>query len=612
MGTKSARVFILTLAAVSSVVGVRAQAATDPLLNLLVYSSPISGPSGAVFVGKNQALVTQKNDGKVLFFENGELSAKVLDLSVANRGAQGLVDIALSPKFSRDGFVYLYHTPAKKDGALSDSKVISRYHWDKKTETLSFDRVVSTVDKAPKATSLSGMISFDSKGRVSIAPVSTAGPNVATADFTLNKTTSTLRVFRPLDSLSGKSIVGLVPSYVINKAGGGTLSLLPQATPFTTQNTKLAGSLSTTISASIPVKRGAAFASGPLNTLSLNNSPTINIGVGSIQILKPVIPPRPIGISTLNLGNLTGGTLTLNPISPVFGGGTLINNGVVNASGTIVVNQGTLITGLIISNGASVNGAYNHGAGTIAPGEFSTPGAITINAIPITGGMLTFDVADRIWHLNGGTNDLTIVNGDVSFSPGTIVRYVGSGTDLSVGTLVYTGIKTGWGDGTNSASGAAQSTFRSTFSLRDLGNAIVSGAGTLNTESGTIELAGGTFRPNMGTISSSSGTLLSGFGTLITGSGTISTRTLELPAATIDLSGGIVEMTSGTLTFPAVVDPLLVDPAAPVGPAMPTEPVVVPTSLSIVNTPEPGILSLGIASFLGAMLHRRRRIQRTV
>lgn len=495
-------------------------------LNLLIYSSPISGPSGAVFVGKNQALVTQKNDGKVLFFENGELSAKVLDLSVANRGAQGLVDIALSPKFSRDGFVYLYHTPAKKDGALSGSKVISRYHWDKKTETLSFDRVVSTVDKAPKATSLSGLISFDSKGRVSIAPVSTAGPNIATADFKLNKTTSTLRVFRPLDSLSGKSIVGLVPSYVINKAGNGTLSLLPQATPLISLNTRSSGSLNTTFSADIAVKRGASFASGPLNTLSLFQTASLNLGgfVASINLsnsFHPILHP-PTGLPTINLVNQAAGTLgvyapgTIYSNGTLLGGGTLISNlGTITIGGTPITgrvhfidisgfNQG-IISGLIISNGASVNAAYNHGAGTTASGT------ITV------GGMLTND-----------------------------------------GTL----------------------------------------------------LTAGTFRPTLGTISISNGTLLSGFGTLITGSGTISTGTLELPAATIDLSGAIIEMTSGTLTLPSIIDPTLVDPA-PVGPALPPEPVVVPTSLSIVNTPEPGILSLGIASFLGAMLHRRQRTLQT-
>lgn len=442
----------------------------DPSLNLLIYSSPISGPSGAVFVGKNQALVTQKNDGKVLFFENGELSAKVLDLSVANRGTQGLVDIALSPKFSRDGFVYLYHTPAKKDGGLSDSKVISRYHWDKKNETLSFDRVISTVDKAPKASSLSGLISFDSKGRVSIAPLASAGPNVATAGFSLNNTTSTLRLFRPLDSLSGKSIVGLVPSYVINKAGGGTLSLLPQTTPFTSLSTQSSGSLSTTISASIPVKRGAAFASGQLNTLSLQNTPTFILGtVGSIQINNPILHP-PIGLPTINLGNQAGGTLPLHPISPIYSGGALISGGTFNSAGTIVLNQDTLLTGGTITLGGQVSGS---------------------GAVNISGGVLQ--------------------------SPTTL-------------------------------------------------------------PSGTITLSNGT---------------------------------IELPAATIDLSSGITQMTSGTLTLPGITDPSLIDPA-PIGPALPAEPVVVTTSLGIINTPEPGILSLGIASFLGAMLRRRRRTQRIV
>src|SRR5262245_15066932 len=135
MGTRSIGAAVL-LAAATAALG--ETTSSDPTLKLLAYSSKISEPTGAVLLNSRYALVTQKNDGKVLLLKDGKTVGTALDLKVANRGTQGLLDIALSPKFSTDGKVYLYYNPSNKDGGYSTSAQLASFVWDKARSKLVF------------------------------------------------------------------------------------------------------------------------------------------------------------------------------------------------------------------------------------------------------------------------------------------------------------------------------------------------------------------------------------------------------------------------------------------------------------------------------------------
>src|SRR5262245_57798980 len=124
------------LALCSTVLG---QSVVDPSLQVDTYLTGLDSPTGIAFLnGSGDALVTQKNDGRVLFVRNRKVVGTALDLSVANNSERGLLSIVLSPSFATDNRVFLYHTVASADGNASLANRISRYRWN--GSKLVFDR----------------------------------------------------------------------------------------------------------------------------------------------------------------------------------------------------------------------------------------------------------------------------------------------------------------------------------------------------------------------------------------------------------------------------------------------------------------------------------------
>ena len=70
----------------------------------------LSLPIGIGFLPDNQALVLEKNTGRVQRVQNGVVTGPVLDLGVNNNSERGLLSIALHPDFASNGSVYLYWT----------------------------------------------------------------------------------------------------------------------------------------------------------------------------------------------------------------------------------------------------------------------------------------------------------------------------------------------------------------------------------------------------------------------------------------------------------------------------------------------------------------------
>jgi aldose sugar dehydrogenase len=114
----------------------------------LTVSTVITGldqPTSMAFIGPNDFLVLEKASGKVKRIVNGALQSTPLDLAVNNASERGLLGIALHPKFSQNGYVYLYWTESSTgvDTANIDEvpvlgNRVDRYVWN--GATLTFDR----------------------------------------------------------------------------------------------------------------------------------------------------------------------------------------------------------------------------------------------------------------------------------------------------------------------------------------------------------------------------------------------------------------------------------------------------------------------------------------
>jgi len=142
-----------------------AQSVFDASLKVQTYFSGLQSPTGVAFLNDSgDALVTQKNDGRVILFRNRHRVGTALDLPVANSSERGLLSIALSPNFSSDNLVYLYHSAAAADGGAAIVNKVSRYRLD--GDSLVFDRKIIDLPGGPGPNHDGGKILFDSKGKL--------------------------------------------------------------------------------------------------------------------------------------------------------------------------------------------------------------------------------------------------------------------------------------------------------------------------------------------------------------------------------------------------------------------------------------------------------------
>ncbi len=95
---------------------------TDPNLKVELVASDLKYPTTMAFVGKDDLLVLEKNNGTIKRIVNGNLlDEPILDLNVANKIERGLlgIDVARQTLDNATGektYVYVYYTQAIKDG----------------------------------------------------------------------------------------------------------------------------------------------------------------------------------------------------------------------------------------------------------------------------------------------------------------------------------------------------------------------------------------------------------------------------------------------------------------------------------------------------------------
>ena len=117
----------------------------DPNLTVSTVLSGLNQPTSLAFIGDNDFFVLERASGKVQRVVNGVLTSTVIDLPVNGASERGLLGIALHPKFSQNGFVYLYWTESSTGvDTLNIDEIsllgnrIDRFVWN--GTTLTFDR----------------------------------------------------------------------------------------------------------------------------------------------------------------------------------------------------------------------------------------------------------------------------------------------------------------------------------------------------------------------------------------------------------------------------------------------------------------------------------------
>jgi glucose/arabinose dehydrogenase len=113
-----------------------AQTLNDPTLVVTEVAAGLSAPTGMAFIGPNDILVLQKNNGWVRRVLDGVLQpGPVLDVAVDQTSERGLLGIALHPAFPVAPWVYLYYTESGTGADTFNSPPplgnrIYRFRWD--------------------------------------------------------------------------------------------------------------------------------------------------------------------------------------------------------------------------------------------------------------------------------------------------------------------------------------------------------------------------------------------------------------------------------------------------------------------------------------------------
>ena len=147
---------------------VSAQTLADPNLRVAELMSGLSQPTGMAFIGSDDLLVLQKNDGRVRRITNGVLQpGAVLDVHVDNASERGLLGIALHPNFPATNFAYLYYTESSAAADTSGAPLanrVYRYGWN--GSTLLNPQLILDLPATPGPNHDGGAMTFGPDGKL--------------------------------------------------------------------------------------------------------------------------------------------------------------------------------------------------------------------------------------------------------------------------------------------------------------------------------------------------------------------------------------------------------------------------------------------------------------
>jgi aldose sugar dehydrogenase len=141
---------------------------TDPNLSITEITSGLSAPTTMAFIGTDDILVLQKDNGEVRRVIAGVLQpSAVLDVAVDNFSERGMLGIAIHPNFPTTPFVYLYYTESSTSGDTSGSPAanrVYRYTWN--GTMLTSPILILDLSVSPGPNHDGGVITFGPDGKL--------------------------------------------------------------------------------------------------------------------------------------------------------------------------------------------------------------------------------------------------------------------------------------------------------------------------------------------------------------------------------------------------------------------------------------------------------------
>lgn len=147
----------------------------DPNLTVSLVASGLDMPTQMVFIGSDDILVLQKNDGKVMRVTNGVLQpTPVLDVDVDPRSFGGLLGITRHPNFQTNKYVYLRYVEGNTGNdtlgsAVDNSNRVYRYTWDSVTGTLTNATLILSLPISQVSGNYGGVLAFGPDGKLYVS-----------------------------------------------------------------------------------------------------------------------------------------------------------------------------------------------------------------------------------------------------------------------------------------------------------------------------------------------------------------------------------------------------------------------------------------------------------
>jgi aldose sugar dehydrogenase len=117
---------------------------TDPNLHVEQFINGLRAPTSMIFLGPNDILVTQKNDGTVVRIANGtKIVQPIITVPVATKDERGLLGIATSKNaIDNETNVFLYYTEKGTTKGEILGNMIYKYELDKNASILSSPKLL--------------------------------------------------------------------------------------------------------------------------------------------------------------------------------------------------------------------------------------------------------------------------------------------------------------------------------------------------------------------------------------------------------------------------------------------------------------------------------------
>jgi glucose/arabinose dehydrogenase len=147
----------------------------DPSLDIQVVNSGFGFPTGMAFLGQDDILVLEKDEGTVRRIKNGQLLPEpVLSVNVSNQVERGLLGIAIEHNTFTDSiqgpisdnnnknnktYVFLYYTESPQNGAALGNRLY-RYEFDNSTGKLVRPRLLLDLPAEPGPAHNGGVVTL--------------------------------------------------------------------------------------------------------------------------------------------------------------------------------------------------------------------------------------------------------------------------------------------------------------------------------------------------------------------------------------------------------------------------------------------------------------------